>query len=507
MSIPMKRRSFLGAAPALGLLGLGGCSDWLARRAGGRSFTDPALERFRAGLVGQVILPDNLEFEVARRPASFNPDTDKRPAIIALCANSEDIIRSLEFADRHGLDIAVRGGGHDVLGRSTCAGGLLIDLGLMNAIDVRSQTATARVETGCRAGHVNAVLQEHDLAVALGCNPGVGVGGLTLGGGLGWLLGRHGAACDNLEAVDLVTVDGRKLRASELENADLFWGLRGGGGNFGIAAAYEFRTHALAQVTGGYIVYRGAQTPQFLRLYRDLMAEASDDLAVEVVIFASPEPPHEPLLIAALCHSGTPSAAERDLARWRRFGPPLAESVRVTPYESLADPTPELGRLLGIAPADRPANQSSEGGGTYNYWRGASLSDWSDAAIDAFVACAGTAPLGWSMGIGHYMHGAVCRVPANATPLVRREGSASYFFNIGWGSPERSEEAMRWVDQSIAALRPYSNEPAYINYLSEESETAVSAAYGSHYARLRELKRKYDPENRLRLNRNISPAL
>lgn len=259
-------------------------------------------------------------------------------------------------------------------------------------------------------------------------------------------------------------------------------------------------------MTGGYIVYRGAQTPQFLRLYRDLMAEASDDLAVEVVIFASPEPPHEPLLIAALCHSGTPAAAERDLAEWRRFGPPLGEGVRVAPYANLADPTPELGRLLGIAPADRPESQASESGGTHNYWRGASLSDWSDAAIDAFVACAGTAPPGWSMGIGHYMHGAVCRVPVDATPLVRREGSASYFFNIGWGSPDRGEEAMRWVDQSITALRPYSNEPAYINYLSEESETAVSAAYGSHYARLRELKRKYDPENRLRLNRNISPA-
>lgn len=194
MSIRIKRRSILGAAPALGLLGLSGCSDWLVRRAGGRTFTEPALERFRAGLVGQVILPDDVEFEVARRPESFNPDTDKRPAIITLCANSDDIIRSLEFADRHRLDIAVRGGGHDVLGRSTCAGGLLIDLGFMNAIDVRPQTGIASIETGCRAGHVNAVLQEHDLAVALGCNPGVGVGGLTLGGGLGWLLGRDGAA-------------------------------------------------------------------------------------------------------------------------------------------------------------------------------------------------------------------------------------------------------------------------------------------------------------------------
>lgn len=504
MKILLNRRSVLGTAPSVAFAGLGGCTDWLVTRPGGRTLTAPALERFRAGLVGEAVLPEEAAFDSARRPASFNPDTDKRPAIITLCAGPDDVVRSLEFADRHGLEIAVRGGGHDVLGRSTTDGGLLIDLGLMSAINVRDVSGTVRVETGCRAGQVNATLHDHGLAVALGCNPTVGVGGLTLGGGLGWLLGRHGAACDNLEAVELVTADGRRLRAAEHENAELFWGLRGGGGNFGIATAFEFRAHPLTRVTGGYLVHRGAQAAEFLRLYRDLMAEAPDELVAEVVIFAAPAPPHEPLLIVALCHSGTPSAAERDLAPWRRFGPPIADDMSVRSYAAVADPSPDLARLLGVGSADRPAGQPSGDGGGHNYWRGASLSDLSAPAIDAFIACAGAAPPGWSMGLGHYMHGAVCR--AEGGPLMRRQGSVSYFFNIGWGGRERGADAMNWVNGSIAALRPHSDEAAYINYLSEDTETAVAAAYGPHHARLRDLKRRYDPDNRFHLNRNITPA-
>lgn len=501
---PMNRRSLLAAGVSGGLLAAAGCGDLLVRRPGGRTALAPQLERFRALLDGSVVTPGEADFEFARRAASFNPDTDKRPAVIALCASPDDVVRSLEFAGQAGMEVAVRGGGHDVLGRSTCEGGLLIDLSMMNDVDLQEANGTARIAAGCRAGHVNAALQTRDLAVPLGCNPLVGVAGLTLGGGLGWLLGRFGAACDSLEAVDLVLADGRKVRASENENADLFWGVRGGGGNFGVATAFTFRTHPLASVTGGYVVYRGAQTPQFLRYYRELMATAPDDLALEIVIFASPEPPHEPVLIAAACHCGTEADAARDLEGLRAFGPPLANALRRTAYANVADPPEELYRLFGIAPTER-AEQATAGGG-YNYWRGASLSDWSDSAIDSFVECAASAPPGWSMGVGHYMHGAICDVGAGSTPLLRRRGSASFFFNMGWGEAGQSEAAMSWVDQSIARTRPFANEPAYINYLSEESAGAVEDAYGPHYDRLRALKQRYDPENVFHLNRNIAPA-
>lgn len=500
------RRTLLRSTLASGLLGAAGCSEWLARRPGERVALEPSLEQFRTSLEGRVIVPQDREFELARRPASFNRDTDKRPAVISLCANPDDVARSIEFALRHDLEIAVRGGGHDVLGRSTCADGLLIDLALMNDVEVRPDQRTARVEAGCRAGPVNAALQEHGFAVPLGCNLLVGVGGLTLGGGLGWLLGRFGATCDNLAAIEAATADGRKVRASAEDNADLFWAMRGGGGNFAVATAFEFHMHEVGQATGGYVVYRGADTPQFLRYYRELMADAPDELTVETVLFASPEPPHEPLLIAAVCHSGAPEAAERDLAGLLKFGPPLVHSIRRTPYANVADPPPELARLFGVEPSDRPEPVADEpAGGGFNYWRGASMSDWSDASLDAFVACAAAAPPGWSMGVGHYMHGEICRIDASASPLLRRQASASYFFNIGWGDAGRSEAAIGWVNQSIAAMKPHSNEPAYINYLSEESETAVAAAYGPHYARLRSIKKRFDPDNVFHLNRNIAP--
>lgn len=499
------RRSLLATAPALalGAAGLAACGDWLVRRPGDRVALAPALSRLRGALAGQLIVPGEAGYDEARRPASFNPDTDKHPAAIALCAGEEDLVRCLETAQRHDLDVAVRGGGHDVLGRSTCEGGLLIDLSLMNAVDVNAERATARVGAGCRVGQLDAVLQDYGLAAALACNPTVGVGGLTLGGGLGWLLGRFGAACDNLEAVELVTADGRRLRASNQENEDLFWALRGGGGNFGVATQFEYRVHALERVTGGYIVYAGAHTPAFLRLYRDIMARAPDELTVEVVIFPSPTPPHHPLLVAVACHSGAPADAERALAPLLRFGPPMASGLRSIPYAEIADPAPEIAAVLGATSGDRPAENA---GGGFNYWRGATLSDWGDDALDAFVSCAETAPPGWSIGLGHYMHGAACAPDPSATPLVRRRGSASYFFNIGWGEDEHSGEAMRWVADSIAAMRPFSLPGAYINYLSEETETAVAAAYGANYARLRALKRRYDPDNLFHLNRNIAPA-
>lgn len=503
------RRSFLRAATVLGgsaVLAMVGCSEWFAGRSGNRVAVGSRLSRLRASLDGNLVLPGDDGYDQWRRVASFNPGSDKRPAIIVRCVTASDVARSLEYAQSSNLDVAVRGGGHDVMGRSVCEAGVLIDVSPLNSISLPLEHGTARAQAGMRAGQVNEALHGHGLAAALGCNPGVGIAGLTLGGGLGWLLGRFGASCDNLAAVDVVTADGRMLRASESENADLFWGLRGGGGNFGIATSFEYRLHPVENVVGGYLAYSGAHAREFLQVYRDFMASAPDELTLEVILLASAEPPaHLPVLIAGACYSGSMEDAQRVLAPLRAVGPPLVDILREVPYARLTDPPQEMAHILGIGPADAGAESPRPDTG-FNYWQGASISDWSDAAIDSFIGCAATAPLGWSMGLGHHMHGELCRVDARDTPLIRREGRSSYFFNTSWRDADDSTGAMAWVDSSSAVMKPFSDAATYINYLSSDSEAAVATAYGENYMRLQALKRKFDPDNVLRLNRNIRPV-
>ncbi len=498
------RRNFLRGAAALGggaVLATVGC------RYGYSAQIASDLDHLRAALDGRLILPGETGYDQGRRVASFNPRTDKQPAIIVRCRSPSDIARALDFARSGNLDLAVRGGGHDVMGRSVCDAGVLIDVAPMNAISVSPGRRTARVEAGARAGRVNEALHGHALAAALGCNPGVGVAGLTLGGGLGWLLGRFGASCDNVSAVELVTADGRVLRASEDEHADLFWGLRGGGGNFGIATAFEYRVHPVENVVGGYLAYAGRHAREFLHVYRDFMARAPDELTVELILLASAEPPaHAPVLIAGACYAGSMDDAERILAPLRAVGLPLVNLLREVPYAHLTDLPAEMARILGTGPSNGSTETPVPTTG-FNYWQGGSISNWTDAAIDALIECAGTAPPGWSTGLGHYMHGELCRVSDHDTPLIRREGSASYFFNMSWRDADRSADAMAWVDRSLATMRPFSDAATYINYLSSESEPAVATAYGNNYPRLQALKRKYDPDNVFRLNRNIRPAL
>ena len=495
----VRRRGFLAAAAGLGgsvALGALGC---LARRSvPAGDHLGAKLARFRGCLAGTLILPGDHDYEGARRLASFNPRSDKRPSFIVRCGNASDVARSLEFARSSHLEIAVRGGGHDVLGGSVCEGGVLIDLAPLGSIRISPERGVALVQSGARVGAVNEALQGHGLSAALGCHPGVGVAGLTLGGGLGWLLGRFGAACDNLVAVEIVTAEGRQLRASETENAELFWGLRGGGGNFGIATAFEYRLHPVGKVVGGCLAYSGARTRDFLRFYRDYMAQAPDELTVEVVMLSS----DEPVVLAVACYSGDAASAVRVLAPLRMFGPLLVNGIREVPYARLADPPPEIARMVGGGVAHEGEDGGHRG---FNYWRGASLSTWTDSAIDAFVTCAATAPPGWSMGVGHYMHGAVCRVGDRDTPLLRRVGHSSYHFNVSWGATKRSAGAMAWVDRSLARMAPFSDAPTYVNYLSSDTAQAVAAAYGEGYGRLVALKRQFDPDNVFHRNRNIRP--
>jgi len=261
--------------------------------------------------------------------ASFNPTSDKHPQMIVRCLAPEDVIQAVSFARDKALEVAVRSGGHDLLGASVCDG-LVIDLSPMKKMRIDRERGTARVEAGIRAGELNAATQQGGLAAALGCNPAVGVAGLTLGGGLGWFLGKYGAACDHLIGADLVTAEGKMLRASATENADLLWALRGGGGNFGIVTAPDYQLHRVNQVLGGALAFR-VEIGRFLRFYRDFMQTAPDELAVEINIFLA----EQPTMVAISCWSGEPMEGRRVLRSLRSFGPPTADTIDTVSYQLL----------------------------------------------------------------------------------------------------------------------------------------------------------------------------
>jgi hypothetical protein len=490
------------------LMGISGCWNTQANSSGKITSLDQLFKNLKGKFDGKIIYPEDELFNALRRTVSFNPRSDKKPSVIARCKTTADVAKALEIGKTAKVPIAVKGGGHDVLSASTCEGGLLIDLSLMNYLEVSETDKTVKVGAGVRAGQINEALDEYGLAAALGCNPSVGVSGLTLGGGLGWLLGRYGASCDNLKSVELVLADGRILNVDSYENNDLFWGLKGGGGNFGIVTSFEFHVHEVNKVVRGCFAYAGAQARDFMRLYREFMNHAPDELTLEVVIFASAEPPHAPVIIATGCYLGNMDDAKGLFSTLYESIPTIAHDIREVPYARIIDPVPESFERFISSGGDaqqRDETTASPISLGFNYWQGGSIQDWSDDAIDAFLNTASSAPPGWSMGLGHYQHGALCRVEKGSTALNRHEGSSSYFFNIGWGNLDESERAILWVDQSIAAMRKFADVPDYVNYLSSEEESDIANTYGSDYKKLQALKSKYDPNNIFHLNRNILP--
>jgi FAD/FMN-containing dehydrogenase len=413
--------------------------------------------------------------------------------LIACCATREDVAVAIEYARESGLDVAIRSGGHDVLGASVCDGAV-IDLSPLKQIQIDAAKRTARVQAGVLSGELNTVAQRNGLAAALGCHPGVGVGGLVLGGGLGWLIGTQGAACDNLIGAEFITAEGRVLQVSEDGTPDLFWALRGGGGNFGIVTSLDIRLHAADQVLGGILVLR-TEVASFLRFYCTFMQDAPDPLTVEITVL----PGSPPVVIAIIYWNGDQVSGERILKPLRSFGTVAADWVEPVAYARLTSRMSDVGPLLG-------QSQGSGNATLYNYWRGGAVQELNDVSIGHIAQAILSAPEGCSFGVGHYMHGQVCRVPAGATPLLRRQGQATYLFSATWANESRADACMAWVTESHAALASYSTQGSYINYLSEDTEAAVKASYGTNYQRLHRIKRQYDPSNFFHHNRNIRPG-
>jgi FAD/FMN-containing dehydrogenase len=458
--------------------------------------TPAEIEDLKSSFRGKLIVPDDPQYNTAR--AVFNAAIDRRPGLIAQCAGADDVVRAVNLAREKNLVLAVRGTGHNVAGFAVCDEGVVIDLSPMKAIEVDPQARTVRVEGGCTWGEVNDALQPYGLAATGGFVSITGVSGLTLGGGLGWLVRKHGLALDNLLSADVVLADGRLVTASLDENEDLFWAIRGGGGNFGVVTSFVFQAHPLGTVLAGIVLHPAAAAADAIRRWRDLEVGTPDESTQGALLFHFPDDPSapEPLRGAPVVglggvYAGPPENGEELLRPLREHESRLADTFQPMPYNA----------------AQRMADFLWPPG-LYNYWKSSFLRTLSDAAIDVFVDFFGRVPSKRTVIVLEHNGDSVWdRVPDGATAFGHRSWPYNFVVTSAWSDPRDSEENIRWTRELFAALRPYLASGAYVNYLGgDEGEEGLEAAYGAKLARLAALKEKFDPTNLFHLNQNITPA-
>lgn len=441
---------------------------------------------FRRRLRGGLVLPSDAGYEAARKV--WNGMVDKSPAIIVYCAGVADVVEAVGFARSRGLLVAVRSGGHNIAGCSVCDGGLVIDLSRMKGIAVDPERRVARAEAGLTLGEFDAATQAFALATTMGVNSDTGIAGLTLGGGFGRLGRKYGLACDNLLSAEVVTADGQFLRASATENADLFWGLRGGGGNFGIVTAFEFKLHPVGPtVLGGAVVYDYAHARGALRFYREFSSNAPDDLSVDAALAATPS--GQRVFSISVCYSGPLDTGEQLLKPLRTYGAPIEDRIAPIAYVQ-----------------SQSAGDSIFPRGQRYYWKAQFLREITDAAIDTLLEAYAAAPSVASLAVFQQVGGAIARVPAAETAYGNRDAAYDCFPISIWEGPADDEANIQWVRNFWTAMRPFSTGGVYVNNLGDEGEDRVRAAYGDNYRRMVALKNKYDPMNVFRLNQNIRPA-
>jgi FAD/FMN-containing dehydrogenase len=445
------------------------------------------LEELRSAFSGSVLEPADDGYEEARRV--HNGLIDRRPAVIARCRGTADVAEAVRFARASGLDICVRGGGHNVAGRAVVDDALMIDLSPMKGIYVDAASRTVRAQGGVVWRELNRETAAHGLAVTGGAISTTGIAGLTLGGGLGWLMAKHGLAADNLLGVELVTAEGRIVEVTEDSDPDLFWALRGGGGNFGVAASFEYRLHPLETVVGGLIAHPFEAAPELLRFYRDAAASASDDLTAFAGLVHAPDGSGLKLAAMVVFHTGTVEEAERDLAPFKTFGSPLMVEVGPMPY-------PVMNTLLDAA---YPA-------GTLNYWLSSFTTGISDGLVETVTERFAGVPSAMSGILFEHFHGAVCRVGVEDTAVPHREEGWNLLLPSVWLDPADTDANVAWTRETHAALAEHLSERRWLNYLGDDQgDDAVRGAYGPNYDRLVELKRRYDPDNVFHNNHNVRP--
>jgi FAD/FMN-containing dehydrogenase len=438
-------------------------------------------------VTGSVLLPEDAGYEAAR--TVFNGLIDRRPALIVRCRSANDVAAALTLARAAELDVSIRGGGHNVAGRAVTDGGVMIDLAEMKRIAIDPDRGTASVEGGVVWAELNAAAGEHGLAVTGGTISTTGIAGYTLGGGLGWLMAKYGLAADNLLAVELVAAGGDILHVDAESHPDLFWALRGGGGNFGVATTFTFRLHPVQTIVGGLIAHPIEAGTGLLAFYREAVAGASDDLSVFAGLVHAPDGSGAKLAALVVFHTGDAAEAERDLEPFKTWGSPAVVDVGPMPY-------PVMNTLLD---AGYPA-------GALNYWLSSFTSDLSDELIAVALDRFATAPSPMAAILLEHFHGAVTRVGVGETAVPHRAEGWNLLMPTIWTDPADNEANIAWARETFAAMRTHLGTGRWLNYLGDdEAEDAIRAAYGPNFDRLREVKRRYDPDNVFHLNHNIAP--
>lgn len=456
---------------------------------------DTTLDAFDDQLHGDVLRRGMEGYDEAR--SVWNAMIDKYPAAIARCTGAADVIAAVKFARDLDLQLAVHGGGHNVAGKAVCDDGLMIDLSPMNHVRVDPDAKVARAGGGATWGDFDHETQSFGLATTGGIVSTTGVAGVTLGGGLGWLARKYGLTHDNLRSMDVVTAEGELVTASEAENSELFWGMRGGLGNFGIATSLEFDLHEVGpEVLAGRIIHPYEAAPEFLRLYRDFMRGAPDELQAYAAFvqgnpaMGMPEQLHGKTLVGVVVlYSGDVDEGREVIQPLRDFGEPIADMVGPTPYVEHQQSSDELYQE-----------------GHRNYWKSHFFDELTDEAIDTIVEHADPLPTPFTTVFFEWMGGAIARADSDATAFPHRDATVSFTVAPKWTDPSDDERMIEWAREFFEATAPYTSDDVYVNYLSEDEQNRAKAAYGDHYERLRALKNEWDPKNLFSVNQNITPT-
>jgi FAD/FMN-containing dehydrogenase len=454
------------------------------------------LDGLRGGLRGSLCLPGDGGYEEAR--TLWNAMIDRRPAAIVRAAGAADVLQTVRLASRHRLLLAVRGGGHNIAGNAVCDGGLMLDLSLMRSVRVDPAARRVRVEPGARLADLDRETQAFGLATPVGINSTTGVAGLTLGGGFGWLSRKLGLTIDNLISADVVTASGELSSASASENADLFWAIRGGGGNFGVVTSFEFEVHPIGpQVIAGLIVHPFANAREVLAEYRKAVSKAPDEMSCWVVMRKAPPLPFLPpevhgteVVVLALCHAGDLASGEKAAAPFRAIGKPIADVVGPSPFvgwQTAFDPL--------LAPGER------------NYWKSHDFIEIGDGLIDVLLDAVKRLPSPQCEIFVGNLGGAINRVPVDATAYPHRDVNFVMNVHTRWSEPSQDQKCITWARSLYDAAAPFATGGVYVNFMpDDEAQRVRSGAYGPNYERLARIKAKYDPENLFRLNQNVPPA-
>ena len=437
-----------------------------------------------SGLQGQVVYPGDRGYDVAR--AVFNGMIDRRPLAVIRPADPYDVVCCLEFVRRHDLPLSVRGGGHSVAGHAVHDGAVMLDLSGAKAVRVDPATRTVQADPGLTLGEFDRATQAFGLATTLGVVSVTGIAGLTLGGGLGWLNGRYGLACDNLISAEVATADGQLLRASAQENEDLFWGIRGGGGNFGVVTSFEYQLHPVELVLAGGLSYPLSLAPQVLRFYDDFVKAGPDELSTAVSLALKPT--GEPMLSVVVCYCGPIDEGEKVLRPLRTFQSPVVDWIQPLPYTAL-----------------QSANDVGFPSGRLHYWKSGWLRELTDSAIETLMEFVPHMPSSAS-GIGlQQMHGVASRIAPSATAFRHRAEQYDFLILSQWSDARDSDRNVKWTRALFQAMQPHLEESVYVNNLGDEGSERVHATYGDNYSRLAALKGIYDPNNVFCANQNIDP--